>query len=260
MNFNTRQFAQVVETAKAKTANNAAWSRNVEKDARALMNGQSLVTVLVDGGVVSSPRGTYRIVNGRCSCPGAACGHCYHLSALRIVELADELPAPAPARGPTITRSTERNYRGPAIEVTRCNGRLVQPAPNRREGDSMANDIEQLEARAPAENGPRPIRDIIANLSKPLTKRHLKTRRQGGTELTYIEWHCAIRYLDHYAPGWSYAVKSVALVGNLVTVVAAISIPCLEGVVPREATGREESDAKGYGDAVSNAEAMALKR
>jgi hypothetical protein len=63
-----------------------------------------------------------------------------------------------------------------------------------------------------------------------------------------------------YAPGWSYAVKSVALVGSLVTVIAAISIPCSEGIVTREATGCEDVNAKGYGDAVSNAEAMALKR
>src|SRR5262245_46503457 len=110
-----------------------------------------------------------------------------------------------------------------------------------------------------ADNGPRSIREIIADLSKPIAQRHLRTRRQGGTELTYIEWHTAVKYLDLFAPGWSYAVKSVALVGNLVTVIAAISIPCLEGVVTREATGCEETDAKGYGEAVSNAEAMALK-
>jgi hypothetical protein len=107
---------------------------------------------------------------------------------------------------------------------------------------------------------PRSIRAIIADLSKPLPSRWLKTRKQGGQDLTYIEWHTAVRYLDHHAPGWSYAVKSVSLVGNLVTVIASISIPCLEGVVTREATGCEEADAKGYGDAVSNAEAMALKR
>jgi len=112
---------------------------------------------------------------------------------------------------------------------------------------------------APAD-GPRSITAIIADLSKPLAQRHLKTRRQGGNEITYIEWHTAVKYLDLFAPGWSYAVKSVAQVGNLITVIASISIPCLEGVVTREATGCEETDAKGYGDAVSNAEAMALKR
>jgi len=114
----------------------------------------------------------------------------------------------------------------------------------------MTNTSEQFEpVNAPAD-GPRSIRDIIADLSKPLAARHLKTRKQGGHDLTYIEWHTAVRYLDHFAPGWSYAVKNVALVGNLVTVVAAISIPCLEGVITREATGCEDADAKGYGDAV----------
>jgi hypothetical protein len=123
----------------------------------------------------------------------------------------------------------------------------------------MTNN-EQIQPMAEPTNGPRSIKDIIADLSKPLAKRHLKTRRQGGAELTYIEWHTAVKYLDLYAPGWSYQVRSVQLIGSLVTVVAAISIPCVEGVVTREATGCEEADAKGYGDAVSNAEAMALKR
>jgi hypothetical protein len=106
----------------------------------------------------------------------------------------------------------------------------------------------------------RSIRDIIVDLSKPLAARHLKTRKQGGSTLTYIEWHTAVKYLDLFAPGWSYSVRTVQLVGSLVTVIAAISIPCSEGAITREATGCEEADAKGYGDAVSNAEAMALKR
>jgi hypothetical protein len=106
----------------------------------------------------------------------------------------------------------------------------------------------------------RSIIAIVTDLSKPLAARHLKTRKQGGHDLTYIEWHTAVKYLDHFAPGWSYAVKSVSQVGSLVTVIASISIPCLEGVVTREATGCEDADNKGYGDSVSNAEAMALKR
>jgi hypothetical protein len=123
----------------------------------------------------------------------------------------------------------------------------------------MTNSSEQLQPATLAD-GPRSIRDIIADLSKPIVARHLKTRRQGGNEITYIEWHTAVKYLDLFAPGWTYAVKNVALVGNLVTVIASISIPCGEGVVTREATGCEDSDSKGYGDACSNAEAMALKR
>lgn len=108
----------------------------------------------------------------------------------------------------------------------------------------------------------RPIAEIIADLKRPLAARHLKTKpatKQGG-QITYIEWHTAVKYLDLFAPGWSYHVKSLQLIGNLVAVIASISIPCAEGVVTREATGCEEADAKGYGDACSNAEAMALKR
>src|SRR5262249_540349 len=108
--------------------------------------------------------------------------------------------------------------------------------------------------------GPRSIRDIIADLGKPLAAKHLKTRKQRAAELPYLEWNPAVKYLDYYAPGWSYRVVSVSLVGNLVTVIASISIPCAEGAVTREASGCEEADAKGYGDSVSNAEAMALKR
>jgi len=121
------------------------------------------------------------------------------------------------------------------------------------------NEATALQVQETA-TAPRSIREIIEDLSKPLDPRHLKTRKQGGTNLTYIEWHAAVKYLDLFAPGWAYHVPSVQLVGNLVTVVASISIPCAEGVVTREATGCEESDAKGYGDALSNSEAMALKR
>src|SRR5262247_378663 len=125
----------------------------------------------------------------------------------------------------------------------------------------MKGEIMSAEEKAAAAIGyGRPIAEIIADLKKPLERRHLKTRKQGGAELTYIEWHTAVKYLDHFAPGWSYHVRSVQLVGNLVTVIASISIPCAEGVVTREATGCEDADAKGYGDACSNAEAMALKR
>src|SRR5262245_56846943 len=106
----------------------------------------------------------------------------------------------------------------------------------------------------------RPIAEIISDLKKPVAERHLKTRKQGGSMLSYIEWHTAVKYLDLFAPGWSYHVRSVQLVGNLVTVIASISIPCAEGIVTREATGCEDSDAKGYADACSNAEAIALKR
>jgi len=52
----------------------------------------------------------------------------------------------------------------------------------------MTNTSEQLQPMAEPTNGPRSIKGIIRDLSQPLAKRHLKTRRQGGAELTYIDW------------------------------------------------------------------------
>lgn len=93
----------------------------------------------------------------------------------------------------------------------------------------------------------RPIHDIIVDLSQPVNPRRLKTRKQGGKQITYLPWYQAIRYLDHYAPGWSYEVRSVNTVGDGVAITARISIPCAEGIVWREATGYEPITVKGYG-------------
>ena len=50
-------------------------------------------TLANNGGVVTSARGTYHVRHGFCSCPAAmnGCNHRYHVSALRIATIADEL-------------------------------------------------------------------------------------------------------------------------------------------------------------------------
>lgn len=106
----------------------------------------------------------------------------------------------------------------------------------------------------------RSIREIVKDLSKPVAKRHLRTRKQGGKELTYISWYDAVKYLDHYAPGWNYEVRSINSIGGKLILTIRLSVPCLEGVVFREATGQEEEETTSYGDSSSNAESMALRR
>ena len=106
----------------------------------------------------------------------------------------------------------------------------------------------------------RSIREIIKDLRKPISPRHLRTRKQGGKELTYISWHDAIKYLDHFAPGWCYEVRNVASIGGSLVITVRISIPCSEAMVWREATGQEEEDTNSFGDPSSNAESMALRR
>ena len=106
----------------------------------------------------------------------------------------------------------------------------------------------------------RSIRDIIKDLSKPVAKRHLRTRKQGGKDLTYISWYDAVKYLDHYAPGWCYEVRSMNSVGGKLILTIRLLIPAQEGIIYREATGQEEEETNSYGDSSSNAESMALRR
>jgi len=120
-------------------------------------------------------------------------------------------------------------------------------------------NIEELDSKN-VSNEPRSIRDIVRDLTKPVAKRHLRTRKQGGKELTYIAWHDAIKYLDHYAPGWNYEVRTINAVGGKLILTVRLSIPCLEGVVYREATGQEDENTDSWGDSSSNAESMALRR
>ena len=118
---------------------------------------------------------------------------------------------------------------------------------------------EELDSKNES-TGLRSIRDIVKDLTKPVAKRHLRTRKQGGKELTYIAWHDAVKYLDHFAPGWCYEVRSMNSVGGKLIMVIRLSILCAEGVVYREATGQEDENTDSWGDSSSNAESMALRR
>ena len=122
-----------------------------------------------------------------------------------------------------------------------------------QENDSLDNQLNHDE-------GLRSIREIVKDLSKPVAKRHLRTRKQGGREIIYLSWHDAIKYLDHYAPGWCYEVRSINTGGGKLIMTVRLSVPAAEGIVYREATGQEDEDLDAYGDSSSNAESMALRR
>lgn len=107
----------------------------------------------------------------------------------------------------------------------------------------------------------RPIADIIADLSRPVNPQRLKQRQQGGRTLDYIPWYQAVRYLDRYAPGWRYEIRSVAQVGDNLVMTVRITVICAEGEIWREASALEKiEDLKRYGDAATNAESAALRR
>lgn len=107
----------------------------------------------------------------------------------------------------------------------------------------------------------RSIKDIIAELSRPVAARHLKQRTQGGRQLDYLPWRLAVRYLDQFAPGWRYEIRGVKEIGDNLVMIVRITIPCSEGAVWREASALERiEDPKRYGDSATNCESAALRR
>ncbi len=119
--------------------------------------------------------------------------------------------------------------------------------------------IEELDAKN-ISTELRSIREIVKDLSKPVAKRHLRKRKQGGKEIFYIAWHDAIKYLDHYASGWNHEIRAINSIGGKLILTVRLSVPCSEGIVYREATGQEDETLEAYGDSSSNAESMALRR
>lgn len=127
---------------------------------------------------------------------------------------------------------------------------------------------------APSKPGEWSIAQIIAALSRPLPNSMIETRKQGNANLKYIPWHTANTILDKYAPGWEWSILKLELSSDRIFLVGRLSIPCLEGVVSRDATGTEELKEEyfdkeekvkkirelAYGDPSSNSESQAFRR
>jgi|SRR5215510_14319810 len=124
----------------------------------------------------------------------------------------------------------------------------------------MTNTSDQIQTAPEPTTGPRSIKDIIRDLSKPVNPQRLKQRSQGGRTLDYLPWYQAVRYLDNYARVWRYEIRSVNQVSDNLVMVVRIIIPCAEGEVWREASALEPIKGSGYGDAATNAESAALRR
>lgn len=108
--------------------------------------------------------------------------------------------------------------------------------------------------------GERSIVDIIADLSKPVAAKHLRHKKQGGTQIAFVSWFDRVKYLDYYAPGWSNEITRIESIGGKLIITVRLTIPTKDGLISREATGQESEEKDSYGDSSSNAEAMALSR
>lgn len=106
----------------------------------------------------------------------------------------------------------------------------------------------------------RSIGEIIMDLKKPIALKHLKKRSQGKTQILYISWHDAVKYMDYYANGWFNEIRRIESIGGKLITTVRVYIPAKEGIFWREATGQEEESTDSWGDSSSNAESMAIRR
>jgi hypothetical protein len=150
------------------------------------------------------------------------------------------------------------------------------------------NGTQEEKLSPPSTVGEWTLKQIITALSRPLPNSLLETRRQGGANIPYISWHNVNKVLDKYAPGWNWSIQKMELSSDRIFLVGRLSIPTVEGLVYREATGTEllkedkqiwigekpnqqplkddlgriitEPKELAYGDPSSNAESMAFRR
>lgn len=121
----------------------------------------------------------------------------------------------------------------------------------------------------------RPISEILADLSKPIPGKYLDTRKQGGSNLTYLPWFQAVKLLDRVTGGhWDYVITNIHTTSDRLILTARITIHAEQGSFTREATGTETLKEEyfdkttqskqirewAYGDVSSKSESMALRR
>jgi hypothetical protein len=118
--------------------------------------------------------------------------------------------------------------------------------------------------------GERTLAEVIADLSRKIPARFLKTKTKGGQQLTIFTWITTQRFLDWYAPGWQ-GHATLTYSGERVGCVYELCIPTSDaGLVCRAASGDDEEDdedmdaqeqrARQFGTPTTRAEGQAFKR
>lgn len=105
----------------------------------------------------------------------------------------------------------------------------------------------------------RPLADIMADLTKPIPQRLIKAKTLKGNRIEFVPWYNYVKILNHYCPGWEVD-SEIGQVGGKTTVTAKLTIHAQECSVTRTGVGIEETDLDKFGDAVSNANAQALRK
>lgn len=128
--------------------------------------------------------------------------------------------------------------------------------------ETQAAREERAKAQLPT------CKEMRALLQKPIHPKFLKkmSGRGGSGQLTYVHWLTIQRYLEAYAPNYSYRIVHVTDSELGVIITGELTIPCKDGTLvssnvgfKEHRTGRDQKPT-GYGGAAVVATRQALKR
>lgn len=105
-----------------------------------------------------------------------------------------------------------------------------------------------------------PSAQVLEALQRPIDARHHRSRRQGTKDLTYVPWNTLVRCLLHRAPGYSWELRSVQVVGDYVAVTGRLTVPTADGPLVYENVSSESLSGSTFAPPVETAASSCLRR
>ena len=106
----------------------------------------------------------------------------------------------------------------------------------------------------------RSTAETLAELNRPIDKRHYKTRKQGSATLNYVPWPILAKHLHFRAPGWNWEIQDVKQIGESVCITGRLTIPTTDGLLHYSGDASEILNGKSMAPAIESAASSALRR
>ena len=112
----------------------------------------------------------------------------------------------------------------------------------------------------PEEKAPLTILEFIANMFEEIPSDLLQTRKQGGSEITFVPWHVAHWLAVERSHGLlSYEVLEVTPTNKGILVKVRYTFHGADGTIWMDGTGYEQH-GQGWGGPLPSAESQAARR
>lgn len=106
----------------------------------------------------------------------------------------------------------------------------------------------------------RTTESVLSELSRTIDPRHIRTRKQGNVNLSYVPWALIVRHLHYRAPGFSWEIRQVQQIGDWVSVTGRLSIPTADGPLVFENVASESLKSTSHAPPIECAASSALRR